>query len=134
MSQTPPWPRSKRTGLRVFPNERMATMAMKKSNFLGLRRLRVYGESFATAFLLIAMTFVSCIDGGAQSDPVVARNLGAFFEAFLGRKLSGGELREVTDEFVKYHTGKGKTRSDAHEWARTLGSYVQILRDGKGGP
>jgi hypothetical protein len=84
--------------------------------------------------LLFILAFLSYTDAAGQSDPVVARNLGAFFEAFLGRKLSGGELREVTDEFIKYHTGKGRARTDVHERAQTFGSYVKILRDGKGGP
>lgn len=109
-------------------------MAMKRLNFPGLRGSRACGKCFALVFLLFAMIFVSCIAGGAQSDPVVARNLGAFFEAFLGRKPSGGELREVTNEFIKYHTGKGKTRTAVHESAQTFGSYVKILREGKGGP
>jgi hypothetical protein len=109
-------------------------MAMKRLSFLGLRRSRDCVKCFALVFLLFAMTFASCIDGEAQSDPVVVRNLEAFFEAFLGRKLSGSELREVTDEFIKYHARKGKTRAATHEWAQTLGSYVKILREGKGGP
>jgi hypothetical protein len=86
-------------------------MAIKRLNFLGLRRSRACVKCFALVFLLFAMIFGSCIGGEAQSDTVVARHMGAFFEAFLGRKLSGGELREATDEFIKYHTGKGKTRT-----------------------
>jgi hypothetical protein len=109
-------------------------MAMKRVNLPGLRRSHVCGECFAMAFLLVVMIFVSCIDSGAQSDQVVARHMKAFFEAFLGRKLSGSELREVTDEFIKYHTGKGKIRTAVHESAQKFGSYVNILREGKGGP
>jgi len=109
-------------------------MAMKRLNLPGLRRSHVCGECFAMAFLLVVMIFVSCIDGGAQSDPVVARHMKAFFEAFLGRKLGSRELREVTDEFIKYHTGKGKTRTAVHEGAQTFGSYAKILREHKGGP
>src|SRR5687767_1630464 len=87
-----------------------------------------------TAFLIFAVALVAWIVAPAQSDPAVDRNLKDFFEAFLGRNLSGGEQREVVDEFIRYHTGKGKARPAIEEAARTFGSFVKILRDGKGGP
>jgi hypothetical protein len=59
---------------------RMVSMAMKRLNFLGLRRSRACGKNFALVFPLFAMTFVSCIDGEAPSDPVVARHIGALIE------------------------------------------------------
>jgi hypothetical protein len=91
------------------------------------------GEKGA-ALLILAVALVAWIVAPAQSDPAVDRNLKAFFEAFLGRSLSGREQREVVDEFIRYHTGKGKAPPAIDEAARTFGSFVKILRDGKGGP
>jgi hypothetical protein len=109
-------------------------MAMKRLNFLGLRRSRACGKCFALVFLLFTMTFVSCIEGEAQSDPVVARHMGAFYEAFLGRKPSGSELRAIVDAFIKGHTKNGKSRAAIHEIARSFDPYTKILRENKDGP
>jgi hypothetical protein len=55
--------------------------------------------------------FISCADGMAQSDQMVARAQKAFFEAWLKRELSGDELRKVTDEFIVFYTKMGKNRA-----------------------
>jgi hypothetical protein len=52
---------------------------------------------FVLAGLLSTLIFISCADGMAQSDQVVARGQKVFFEAWLERELSGDELRKVTD-------------------------------------
>jgi hypothetical protein len=109
-------------------------MAIKRLNFLGLRRSRACGKCFALVFLLFAMTFVSCIDGEAQSDPVVARHMGAFYEAFLGRNLSGSELRAIVDAFIKGHTKNGKSRTAIHKIAKSFDPYTKILRENEDGP
>jgi hypothetical protein len=112
----------------------MISMAMKRLNFAGLRRSRSCGKCFALGFLLFVMTFVSCIDGEAQSDPVVARHMGAFYEAFLGRKLSGSELREIVDAFIKGQSNSGKSRAAIHRVAKSFDPCTKILRENKDGP
>jgi hypothetical protein len=109
-------------------------MSAKRFGSLGLRCLPASNRCFVFISLLLMLLSISCVIGEAQSDPVVARHMGAFFEAFLERKLSGTELREVTDEFIKFHTGYGKNRAAIHERAQTFGSYVKILREHKGSP
>lgn len=100
----------------------------------GLRHPHCIRGYLALVLLLATSPSVSCLYGAAQSSQVVERDLGAFFEAYLGRSLSVRERREVVNEFIKYHTGKGKTQAAMNESAQTFGSYVKILRDGKGGP
>jgi hypothetical protein len=109
-------------------------MAMNRLNFLGLRRSHACGKCFALAFLLFALTIVSCLDGEAQSDPVVARHMGEFYEAFLGRKLSGSELRGIVDAFIKGCTKEGKSRAAIHEIARAFDPHTKVLRECKDCP
>jgi hypothetical protein len=106
-------------------------MAMKRLNFIGLRRSGASGKCFALAFLLVAMTLLSCINIGAQSDQVVARHMGAFYEAFLGRKLSGSELRAIVDAFIEDYTKEGKSRAAIDEIARSFDPHTKLLRECK---
>jgi hypothetical protein len=64
----------------------------------------------------------------------VARHMKAFFEAFLERKLSGSELREVADEFIKGHTSDGKSLAALQEIARSFDPHTKILSEHKGSP
>jgi hypothetical protein len=99
---------------------------------LGMSSVR-HGRFVITCLLLVLVS-VPCIDGMAQTDRVAERNLGAFFEVYLARKLSGTELREVTREFIRIHTARGENRAGIHRIAQIFGSYVEILRDQKGSP
>jgi hypothetical protein len=89
--------------------------------------------SIALACLLpVLLLSSSC--GADVSDPVVARHMDAFFEAFVGRDLSRDELRQVTDEFVAFHALNGKDRAGIREAARIFEDHAKTLRDGAGSP
>jgi hypothetical protein len=78
-------------------------------NVAGAPRLRISPPRhgcFVVPCLLLLLVSISGVGGAAQSDQVAERNLKAFYEAFLGRQMSGSELREVTDEFIKIHMSK----------------------------
>jgi hypothetical protein len=78
---------------------------------------------------MIALVCLLAACGANASDPEVARHMGAFFEAFTGRDLSRDELRQVTDEFIEFHTLNGKDRDGIREAARTFEGYTKLLRD-----
>jgi hypothetical protein len=86
------------------------------------------------AGLLSTLVFISCVEGAAQSDQVVARGLKVFFEAWTERELSGDELRKVTDEFIVYNSKKGKKRAEIHESSKLFLEFAKILREQKGSP
>jgi hypothetical protein len=87
---------------------------------------------FVLAGLLSTLIFISCVDGMAQSDQVVARAQKAFFEAWLKRELSADELRKVTDEFIAFYAKQGKNRAEIHEAAKVFQGYAKILREHDG--
>jgi hypothetical protein len=89
---------------------------------------------FVVSCLLLILVSISCVDGAAQSDQVAERNLKAFYEAFLGRQMSRGELREVTGEFIRIHTARGENSASMQKIAQLFGSYAKILREQKGSP
>jgi hypothetical protein len=99
-----------------------------------IRMLSAVRGCFVLAGLLSALIFISCADGMAQSDQVVARGVKTFFEAWLKRELRGDELRQVTDEFIAYHTRKGKDRAGIDEAAKLLQGYAKTLREHDGCP
>ncbi|MBO0720423.1 MAG: hypothetical protein J2P41_06365 [Blastocatellia bacterium] len=86
------------------------------------------------ACLIFTLIFISCVNGSAQSDQVVAREQKAFFEAWLRRELHGDELRQVTDEFIAYFTKQGKDRAGIHEATKQFLEYAKILRQQDGAP
>jgi hypothetical protein len=63
-----------------------------------------------------------------------ARAQKAFFEAWLKRELRGDELRKVTDEFIAYHTKKGKDRAGIDEAAKVFLGFAKTLRENDGCP
>jgi hypothetical protein len=75
---------------------------------------------------------MSCEAG--SSDPAVSRDLQAFFEAFIGRDLSGRELSEVTEEFIELHTLNGRTPAAYRDIATRLDSRARILRSEASAP
>jgi hypothetical protein len=89
---------------------------------------------FALAGLFSTLIFISCVDGMAQSDQVVARAQKVFFEAWLKRELRGDELRKVTDEFIAFYAKRGKNRAETHEAAKEFQGYAKILREHDGCP
>src|SRR5262245_28375050 len=106
--------------------ERTFLMAIQISETLRLKPLR--------ALFLFHLIFLSCAGGTAPSDQVVARDLGAFFEAFLERKLSNSELRAVVDEFIRIHASEGKNRAAIHQIANSFDYNTKLLRNHKGSP
>jgi hypothetical protein len=93
------------------------------------RIISAVGGCFVPAGLLSTLIFISCVDGVAQSDQVVARAQKAFFEAWLKREMRGDELRKVTDEFIVFYAKRGKDRAGIHEAAKVFQGYAKTLRE-----
>ena len=70
----------------------------------------------------------------SSTDPVVARRMSAFYEMYLGRKLTPNETREMIHEFIQGHTRQGKNRDAIREVARNFGISMILLREDQGGP
>jgi hypothetical protein len=109
-------------------------MSIKGFESLSLRSVRSCRGCFLLVCLLFTLIFISCVDGAAQSDQVVARGQKAFFEAWLGRELRGDELRKITDEFIAYYTKKGKDQAGIQEATKLFLEYGKILREQDGTP
>jgi hypothetical protein len=107
---------------------------MKRFALLRLWSIRSGRRCVGIVGLLFTLLLISCADGMAQSDQVVARGMKVFFEAWLKRELRGDELRKVTDEFIAFYAKKGKDRAVTHEAARMFLEYAKILREHDGCP
>lgn len=70
---------------------------------------------------------------GSFYDPVVARRMGAYYEVFVGRRVTVDERRQVTIEFVRGHSRSGKTQEAIRELARTFVMSMIVLREDKDG-
>jgi hypothetical protein len=81
---------------------------------------------------LLALAQLSC--GSTSTDAAVSRDLRSFFEAFVGRELSGAEVRDVTVEFIELHAADGKTSDAIRDIARRLGSYSKTLHSNAATP
>jgi hypothetical protein len=99
-----------------------------------IRIIKVVRGCFVLASLLFTLIFISCADGMAQSDQVLARGQKVFFEAWVERELSGDELRKVTDEFIVLYTKMGKNRAGIHEAIKPFLEDAKILGEQKGTP
>lgn len=89
----------------------------------GLKPLRIgYPAQFPRrALFYVLLPTLMLASGGADSpDAAVSRDLQSFFEAFVGRELSGTEIREVTNEFVELHTLNGRTPDAIRDITRQL--------------
>lgn len=93
-----------------------------------LRRRKSIAASRLVPFVLL----LCC--GTAAADPVVAREVGRFYAAFLGRELRPAELRTLTDEYIEIHGAMGKSRDAIRETARWLGGQAKVLRKDPDGP
>jgi len=82
-----------------------------------------------TLFIAVAARDVSADD--PASDPVVARRLIAFYEVFVGRKLTANEARELTEEFVRGHARSGKSLEATRGVAWEFGVSMILLREYK---
>jgi hypothetical protein len=88
--------------------------------------------ALALASLLPLLLLASC--GANASDPVVARHMGAFYEAFAGRDLNGAELQQMTDQFIEFHGLSGKDRDGIRAAAQGFENSTKVLRDRGGSP
>src|SRR5262249_41615288 len=70
----------------------------------------------------------------APSDPVIAGEQRAFFEAWLRREPGEAELRKATDEFVAFYARKGMDQAATHEATKPFLEYAQVLRERDGSP
>lgn len=85
----------------------------------------------ACVALICGLWLVAC---QGTIDASVAQPLESFFEAFLERKLSRDELRQLSSEFVELHTLHGNDRQATRAAASRLGQYAGTLRNGDSHP
>jgi hypothetical protein len=79
--------------------------------------------------------FVLLVWGGtAAADPVVARQMGDFYQVFLGRGLSREEVRKLTDEYIALHAAMGRSPEAIREKARAFGARAKVLGGDPSGP
>jgi len=67
-------------------------------------------------------------------DPVVARRMGAFYEVFVGRKLTANEIRRLTGEFVGDRARSEKSREAVRQVAWEISFSMVLLREDKESP
>jgi hypothetical protein len=68
----------------------------------------------------------------SAADPIVARRMGAFYAAYLGRRLSSSELRQLTEEFVGVRARTGKSAEAIRQSAAAFFADTLILRGAPG--
>jgi hypothetical protein len=107
-------------------------MPINGSIWISVRPACRHATSVAAVALLTVLVCASCSAG--VSDAVVGRHLAAFFAAFTGRELTRDELRQVTDEFIEFHTQNGQGRQAIRDAARQFGVYAKAIRDDEEGP
>jgi hypothetical protein len=78
-------------------------------------------------FVLLA-ALASCEAGPADAE--VARYMGAFYSAYVGRELTRGELRELTDQVVRFGVDAGQSPERIREHARAFGPSTKIMEGG----
>jgi hypothetical protein len=76
---------------------------------------------------VLAMTMCA---GGEGADAEVARHIGGFYSALVGRELRGAELRELTEQFVRLGVGDGKSLEQIRETARAFDPGTKRLQAG----
>lgn len=109
-------------------------MPIKRFELLDLRPPHICRGCLGVVGLLVILIFISCVNDAAQSDQVVAHDMKAFFEAWLGRGLRGDELRKVTDDFIAFHTRRGKNQAGIHEYVKIFLEHAKFLREREGTP
>lgn len=82
-------------------------------------------------FLLLLWGMLAWGEVRAQDgvDPLIARRMSAFYEVYTGRQLTAAEIREVAQEFVTGHAGRGQSQSAIRELAREFGLSMILLRE-----
>jgi hypothetical protein len=75
--------------------------------------------------LVAAVLLAGCEPSTADS--VVARHMGEFYSAYLGRDLTRAELQEMTQSFVKEHA-KGRDRQAIRDFAKLFDESTRTLR------
>jgi hypothetical protein len=86
----------------------------------------VKGLTRLTFALLAAVA--ACEAGPADAE--VARYMGAFYSAYVGRDLSRAELRELTEQVVRIGVEGGQTAEQIRELARAFGPSTKIMAAG----
>jgi hypothetical protein len=70
--------------------------------------------------------------GDAPADPVVARRIGAFYAAHVGRPLGSDELRRLAQEFIRARARAGQPPEAIRRSAAAFFADTLILRDAPG--
>jgi hypothetical protein len=94
--------------------------------------MQCHAQCLASALVLALVMLASC--GADSSDAAVSHDLRRFFEAFVGRDLSAGELESVTKEFIELHSLYGRTPSAIRDIAEQLSASARELRSDAAGP
>lgn len=82
----------------------------------------------------LSLSIMLAAPGVRASDSAVADDLGAFFDAFTGRSLSGAERRQVADEFIDLHASLGQDRAAIRAAARGFDAHTRLMRENPGRP
>jgi hypothetical protein len=86
-------------------------------------------SSWMKGLAVASLAALNCA-GSDVADAEVARYMGRYYSALVARELSRTELREVTDQFVRLHTAKGKSIEQIREVARAFEPGTQRLEAG----
>jgi hypothetical protein len=97
-----------------------------------LQNPRRYPGLVISGLLLLLLSQLSC--GSGSPDATVSRDLRSFFEAFVGRELTGTEVRDVSIEFIELHTEQGKAPDAIRDMARQLDGFSKPLRSNAATP
>jgi hypothetical protein len=76
-----------------------------------------------------ALVMATCA-GTDVADAEVARHMGAYYSALVGRELTRAELRELTEQFVRLSRDGGKSIERVREVARAFDPGTKMLKAG----
>jgi hypothetical protein len=79
--------------------------------------------------LLGTLSAISACEAG-PADAEVARYMGAFYSAYVGRELTRAELRELTEQVVRFGVDAGQSPEQIREHARAFSPSTKIMEGG----
>jgi hypothetical protein len=106
---------------------------MPANGLFGRGYLKRHVLRVAPVLVLAIVALVSC-GAGTPPHTAVSRDLQTFFESFLGRDLSGSELKDVTAEFIEFHSLNGSSPTAIRDIAQRLAARGKELRPDAAGP
>jgi hypothetical protein len=92
-------------------------------------RLMLKGlKQLPVALLGLLPAITAC--GAGVADAEVARNMGAYYSAYVGRDLTRAELVELTDQVIRLGKGGGKSLQQVRELTRGFAPGTKMLEAG----